>query len=305
MVVATSAEHAEVVRGCLEARVPQGALELKFLERDGPLDLLDALRLAAPLIDRAPCIVHPASGLFAEPLTPLLSRLRNDRPDVMLFMHQQAAPDCRLTAETQQMLHIAELHPEVASFGIAGLSLFGQGALQRVAAVGWKDEGEVDLTTIAALIAEAQGSFQVRFVDGWCRYAGDPSDLLELNTTALDRLPANGRRPPNSGNRIEGRVHIDARADVRTSVIIGPAVIGPDASVSDAYIGPYTSIGSGASIISAEIERSIVCARASLSHIGGRVVGSIIGPDARVFKDFSLPRALRLRLGEGTEVALF
>jgi hypothetical protein len=39
-------------------------------------------------------------------------------------------------------------------------------------------------------------------------------------------------------------------------------------------------------------------------HVGGRLVASVVGRDARVFRDFSLPRALRLRVGDGTEVAL-
>lgn len=39
-------------------------------------------------------------------------------------------------------------------------------------------------------------------------------------------------------------------------------------------------------------------------HVGGRLVASVVGRDARVFRDFSLPRALRLRVGDGTEAAL-
>jgi hypothetical protein len=40
-------------------------------------------------------------------------------------------------------------------------------------------------------------------------------------------------------------------------------------------------------------------------HVGGRPVASVLGRQARVFRDFSLPRALRLRVGDGTEVALY
>jgi glucose-1-phosphate thymidylyltransferase len=81
-------------------------------------------------------------------------------------------------------------------------------------------------------------------------------------------------------------------------------VIGPDAQIAHAYIGPYTSIGAGARIEGAEIERSIVAAGASITHVGGRLVASVVGRDARIFRDFSLPRALRLRVGDGTVVAL-
>lgn len=162
----------------------------------------------------------------------------------------------------------------------------------------------MDLTGLAAQIEAEGGAFQVLPVTGWRRYAGNPVDLLELNRIALDRMHHDMNRPSGRGNLIEGRVWIHEKASVRTSVIVGPAVVGPDAEIADAYIGPYTSIGAGARIEGAEIERSIIAAGASIMHVGSRMVASVVGRDARVFRDFSLPRAFRLRVGDGTEIAL-
>jgi hypothetical protein len=39
-------------------------------------------------------------------------------------------------------------------------------------------------------------------------------------------------------------------------------------------------------------------------HVGTRLVSSLVGRGAHVFRDFSLPRAMRLCVGEGDEVAL-
>jgi glucose-1-phosphate thymidylyltransferase len=150
----------------------------------------------------------------------------------------------------------------------------------------------------------AGGAFHTRVADTWRQYRGNPLDLLELNRIVLDRLETGLRRPHNNGNRIEGRVWIHEAASVRESVIVGPTVIGPGARVTDAYIGPYTSIGERARVEGAEIERSIISAGASVTHVGGRLVASVLGRDARVFRDFSLPRAMRLRVGDGTEVSL-
>jgi glucose-1-phosphate thymidylyltransferase len=149
-------------------------------------------------------------------------------------------------------------------------------------------------------------------VDGWRCNRGNVDDLLELNHIALDGLsrePVDGAgatAPPAvfGGNRIEGYVDVHPTACVQSSVIVGPAAIGPGAQVLDAYIGPYTSIGSDVRIEGAEVERSIILPGASIMHIGGRLVGSVVGRDARVFRDFSLPRALRLNVGDGGEVSL-
>ena len=71
------------------------------------------------------------------------------------------------------------------------------------------------------------------------------------------------------------------------SVLVGPVVIGSGASVADAYIGPYTAIGAGARIEGAEIERSIISAGASVTHVGTRLTASVVGQNARLFRDFS------------------
>ena len=112
------------------------------------------------------------------------------------------------------------------------------------------------------------------------------------------------RRAVNNGNRIEGRVWIHEAASVRAERHRRTDGIGPGARIADSYIGPYTSIGERACVEGAEVERSIISAGASVKHVGGRLVASVVGRDARVFRDFSLPRAFRLRVGEGTEVAL-
>jgi glucose-1-phosphate thymidylyltransferase len=81
-------------------------------------------------------------------------------------------------------------------------------------------------------------------------------------------------------------------------------IIGANAEVSDAYIGPYTSVGPGVVVENAEVENSIIMPGASIRHLGGRLEASIIGCDARIMRDFRLPRAFRLTVGDGAEVTL-
>ena len=297
--VASSASVADELRGRLD--LGAGA-EIRYLEQAAPLDLPTAIRMAAPVVGDAPCVVHRATGLLDEPLTRFVRRLR-DAPDALVIVHQASSPDEHLSPATQDMFHLAEFNDDHA-LGMAGVWLFGPRAMPIVASSPWPRGADVDLTRLGRRIGAAGGVFHGELADSWRQYRGDPLELLELNRIVLDRLDRGLRRPTNNGNRIEGRVWIHDAASVRGSVIIGPTVIGPGARVADSYIGPYTSIGERAWVEGAEVERSIIAAGASVKHIGGRLVASVVGRDARVFRDFSLPRALRLRVGEGTEVAL-
>ncbi len=297
IIVVSSEELAGEVRACFEARDGHSA-ELSFIERPAPLDFAGALQLAAPVVDREPCIVHLDCGLLEQPLAPFIDRLRPESPDVTLIACRSGRDDDTLDSR--------------------GVWLFGRQALGRVASLTQPESGGLDASLIAERVTADNGKFCVQLVDTWQRYTGDPGELLELNRIALDRLGQDGNaasvrhrhsgratsQPAACGNRIEGRVLIDTGASVTRSVIVGPTVIGAGAIVNEAYIGPYTSIGERVRIEGAEIERSIISPGASIMHVGGRLVGSIVGRDARIFHDFSLPRALRLRVGDGTEVAL-
>jgi glucose-1-phosphate thymidylyltransferase len=305
LVVACSGDRALEIGESLQQCGLGSGSPVRYVTQPGPLRLGDALTLAAPIVDGEPCIVHLAHGLVDEPLSPLLGRL-SDTPDVVLIMHQSRLDGDRLSQATQRMLHLAELDPaRGAGLGVAGAWLFGPGAMSLVQGAHWSAGSEFDLTAVGERLRAAGGSLEVQLVSAWRSFAGDAPDLLELNRIALDRLEPDARRPQRDGNRIEGRVHVDASAVVRASVIIGPSVIGPDARIVDAYIGPYTAIGAAACVEGAEIERSIIAAGASVMHVGGRMEGSVVGRDSRIFRDFSLPRALRVRGGDRTEVAFF
>jgi glucose-1-phosphate thymidylyltransferase len=299
VLIASSTAIAGELRERLE---PRTRVEIRHLEQEGPLDVPTAIRMAGPVVGDAPCIVHRASGLLDEPLARFATRLRH-APDALVIAHQASSPDEHLSPATQDMLHLAEFNADHA-LGMAGVWLFGPRAMPIVGSSPWPLAGDVDLTRLGRRIGATGGVLHVELADTWRQYRGDPLELLELNRIVLDRLDTGVRRPVNNGNRIEGRVWIHETASVRASVIVGPTVIGPGAQIADSYIGPYTSIGERACVEGAEVERSIISAGASVKHVGGRLVASVVGRDARVFRDFSLPRAFRLRVGEGTEVAL-
>jgi glucose-1-phosphate thymidylyltransferase len=266
--------------------------------RDG-VDLRSTLNAVAPFVRDAPCLIHPADGLLDSPVRSADGVLDPGLADVVIFV----APDAvERAGDSGRPLRAVGAAGRADTDPHADIALFGPGMLDRArATVGAREDG---LVGTGERMAAAGADVRVQRVDGWRRYRGDGLDLLELNRIALDRLDAT---PPSSvlcSNRVEGRVEVDPTATVRDSVIIGPAVIGPGAFVNQAYVGPYTSIGAGARIEGTEIERSIVAADACVMHVGGRLVSSLVGREARIFRDFSLPRGLRLWVGDGDEIAL-
>jgi glucose-1-phosphate thymidylyltransferase len=294
------------VRDSLDELAP-GLDRVGYVVSPSQAGIAHALSAVAPLVGDAPCLIQPADGLLDEPVMRLVDLLDEWSSDLVILVPPPNVddPEEDLGQSGQQPEDLGEFAHARPWHGIrtADVAVFAPGALCRASeriTVG----DSVDLAAAGEWLAAGGASVHLHAIDGWHRYRGHGDDLLKLNRVALDRLVSSVPPPARRSNRIEGVVAIDPTAQVRSSVIVGPAVIGPDASVTDAYIGPYTSIGSRARIEGAEIERSIVSPGASVLHIGSRLVSSLVGRDTRIFRDFTLPRALRLWTGEGDEVAL-
>jgi glucose-1-phosphate thymidylyltransferase len=141
-------------------------------------------------------------------------------------------------------------------------------------------------------------------VDACLPCRGGIDALLATNRRLLEAMPAQAHGERAFESELQGRVALDPSAEVHGSVIRGPVVIGPRARITNAYVGPYTSIGADVEIDSVEIEHSIVLDRARLRFVGIRIEGSLLGPGAQVIRDFRIPQAIRLSVGAGAEVAI-
>lgn len=296
LIVAGPADVLIELRQCLRGYSPQPS-GMKFAVCQGRADLGSALEAVRPLIGAAPCVVHLADGLLGEPLSPHLEAMRDESADLLLFCHQRestgsGAPRTVDAPDAGREAHTA-----------AGVVAFGPGALTEACDLRARCL-ECGPHALADQLVERGASVHVESGERWRRYRGNPHDLLDLNRVALDDIAPSLPEAMTAENRIEGRVTIDETASVTDSVIVGPVVIGPGVKIVSAYVGPYTSIGAGARIEGTEIERSIICPDASVLHVGGRLTASLVGPEAKIFRDFSLPRALRLCVSAGDEIAL-
>ncbi|HWN80606.1 MAG TPA: hypothetical protein VNM87_00780, partial [Candidatus Udaeobacter sp.] len=103
-------------------------------------------------------------------------------------------------------------------------------------------------------------------------------------------------------SRIEGDVVIGAGTQVTRSVLRGPLVIGERCVITDAYIGPFTSISDEVRIQGSEIEHSIVLHRSFVLDLDARVESSLIGRDVRITRAKGRPRASRFMIGDSSEV---
>ena len=125
--------------------------------------------------------------------------------------------------------------------------------------------------------------------------------MLEANRLVLEEI-----EPSDEGDvsdcDIEGRVVIAPGAVLERSRIRGPVIIGAGARVADAYVGPFTSLAERAVIAGSEVEHSILLEGAEVRDLSARLEASLLGRNVRLLGHESLPRTMRMIVGDNAEI---
>ena len=261
------------------------------------------LLAARAFIDGEAVLIHSGDGVFGPRLGSLLDGFEELRLDA-LVLHE--APEGRARPGARVALDVVGrrvTRPEADRGASSGLCVVGPIALRAAEAATHGRRGASWADFLVAL-ESLRASVDARPMDDWCRYDGGEASLLRATRAALDLLAADplpdGMSWPDV--EIQGRSLIDPTASLASTTLRGPVVVGARSRISNAFLGPYTSIGEDVVIEGTEIENSIVHGGSCISYLPKRLEGSVLGRSSKVSGDFELPRGMRLTLGEGAKV---
>lgn len=260
------------------------------------------LRRAADLLGERPCLVQHEEGVIRGDLRAHMKEIGHRPSDVLVLVHLPTGGSRVEGMDGHRLLRLLDPSP---SSGLAptGVCLLGGEVLGRLRDTLVGGPGGSFGDALARNVS-GRARLEARAVEGWWRFTTRGSALLEANRMLLDDIESDWERASWRDCRVEGRVVAHPTALVESSLVRGPAVIGARARIRDSYIGPYTAIGDAVAVDGAEIEGSMVLSRAVIRHVGRRIEESIVGSGTKVYRDFALPTALRVRVGEDELISL-
>jgi glucose-1-phosphate thymidylyltransferase len=100
---------------------------------------------------------------------------------------------------------------------------------------------------------------------------------------------------------LDGRVVVEAGANIVNSTLRGPLVIGAGTVIENSFVGPFSAIGNDCRVTHSEIEHSVVMESSTITDIP-RLEDSLIGKDVVVTRTQVRPRALRLMVGDHCQI---
>jgi glucose-1-phosphate thymidylyltransferase len=277
-------------------------LEVSWIEQLPDESLGHVLGDLTGFLDGEAFVLHLADSLAKQSLRSLTAGRAECDTEALLVVNESRGAELAQVVQLRAAAGGGPERPRPLRHDSAGVAVLGPGALDRVAD-SHLDPDQV-LETLTEWIRRRGGRVGTCRASDWWRFRGGTEALLEGNRFALEGRRADYEPARVADSSVQGPVIVHPEARIRSSVLRGPAIVGARARLRDAYVGPYTSIGEDVVVEGAEIEHSVVLPGASIRHVGGRLEASVIGPRSRVFRDFRLPRAMRLTLGEGAEVCL-
>jgi glucose-1-phosphate thymidylyltransferase len=275
-------------------------LHTRWLEQMPGERFVESLFALEDFLAGEPFVLHLADTLAKHDLESVVGHASTPENEALLLMPEASAgAGARVVALHDRRNGVA---PLVATQVPAGVAVIGAGLAEAGGAL--DAYPHCGLEVVADRVRELGGTVRTEAAAGWWRFRAGTDALLEGNRFALEGLEADYHAATLVDADIQGALVAHPTARIESSVVRGPAVVGPGTRLRNAYVGPYTSIGRDVLIEGAEVEHSIIMPEASIRHLGGRLEASIVGARAQVFRDFRLPTALRLNVGEGAEVSL-
>src|SRR3954454_972322 len=217
-----------------------------YIVQDEPAGLAHAVLTAEEFIGGSPFVMYLGDNLLRDGLRGLVATFREAGPDALVLLTPVENPESYGVAELdgERIVRLIE-KPKVppSNLALVGLSLFGPAIFDAARALEPSWRGELEITEAIQGLIDDGHRVRSEIVTGWWKDTGQLADMLEANRLVLEEIETELEGEVDADSRVEGRVALAPGAKLIRSVVRGPAVIGAGATVEDAYIGPYTSIG--------------------------------------------------------------
>ena len=296
--------HAEV-----EAAVGDGSrfgLRITFIRQRAPLGLAHAVLVAEEYLRDEPFVMYLGDNLLKDGIVPFVRRFEESAPDALILLQKVSDPQSYGVAEIEgdTVVRLVEKPKEPKSdLALVGVYLFTAAVFESAKAITPSARNELEITDAIQHMVDRGLRVEPHVVTGWWKDTGRLEDMLEANRLILSTLAADVRGTLEDSS-IEGPVAVGEGSTLTRCTVRGPAVIGRDCRLTDAFVGPYTSISDGAVIDHAEVEHSIILAECTVSHLNARMTDSLLGRNVTIGRSQARPLAYRFMVGDSSQIGV-
>jgi len=278
-----------------------------YIEQPQPRGLAHAAQCAREFVGSEPFVMYLGDNLIPEGLAGAAEHFRSTRANAVVMLKAVDDPSHFGIAELQgdRIVRLVEKPKQPPSnLAIVGGYFFDHHIFDSIERIkpSWRNEYEI--TDAIQNLIERGFKVVPYIVTGWWKDAGKPEDIIEANRVMLQQMAPVLHVKLGSSVTIEGPVSIGPGTEISGSHIKGPVIIGAEARIIDADIGPYASIGDRVHVIGSRVEDSVVMDDCIIRHLRQPVVRSLLGRKVQLTGSGGRADGVRLVLGDFCETEL-
>jgi glucose-1-phosphate thymidylyltransferase len=283
---------------------------ITFIPQDEPLGLAHCVLIASDFLGGEDFVMYLGDNLLEQDLGAFIDAFEAGRstpepPSAQILLKRVRDPHRFGIAELDATGHVVRLveKPEdpPSDLALVGVYLFDKTIHDAVRAIKPSARGELEITDAIQWLVDEGFRVRQEILTGWWIDTGKLTPLLEANRLLLEKIETRIDGEVDAASVLDGRVVVEAGAQIVNSTLRGPLVIGRDTVVESSFIGPFSAIGSQCEIRHSEVEHSVVMEMSKVIDIK-RLEDSLIGKEAVISRSQVRPRALRLMIGDHCQV---
>ncbi|MGH2461262.1 MAG: glucose-1-phosphate thymidylyltransferase [Chloroflexota bacterium] len=278
-----------------------------YIPQDAPRGLAHAVLIARDFLGDDRFVLFLGDNFIRDGIVPLVDEFRAGQANCQILLYRVSNPEAFGVADLRghRVVKVVEKPKDPPSdLALIGIYMFDSHVFDAIQEIHPSERGELEITDTIQVLIDQGFTVVPKVITGWWIDTGKHADMLEANRLILETQEPAMLGTVDEASRIYGRVVVQRGAEIRNSVIRGPAIIGEETKVVDSYVGPFSSIYHHCLVQGSEIEHSIMLEHSQIVDVPHRIEESLIGRYVEISKSPIKPRAYKLWLGDFTKVGI-
>jgi len=283
-------------------------VNVAFIRQTAPAGLAHAVKESLDFIGDDRFVMFLGDNVIQGGISPLIAQFAQSQWNSQIVLTAVDDPRQFGVAELDgggAIKRLVEKPKEPPSnLALVGIYMFDHHIREAVHAIQPSFRGELEITDAIQWLIDQGHAVHPYVHTGWWIDTGKMADMLTANAHVLEEVTPRIEGMVNETSKIDPRVTVEKGAVIEHSVIRGPTIIGEGTLIRDSYIGPFTSIYHHCLVEKSEIEHSIVLENCNIHDVPYRIADSIIGRNAVVTRSEIKPKAIKMNLGDYSQVGI-
>ena len=300
-------DTADEIKGAV-GRGGRWGVDITYIQQEAPLGLAHAVKISEDFLGDERFVMFLGDNVIEGGISPLIAQFADSDFNCQIVLTRVDMPEQYGVAELDDQGRIVRLIEKPkeppSDLALVGIYMFDHHVLEAVESITPSWRGELEITDAIQWLVEHDYAVYPYIHRGWWIDTGAPGDMLEANSLVLEELSPYIQGYVDRDSEVDSRVTIEAGVEIINSVIRGPAIIGEESRIVNAYVGPFTSIYHHCLIENAEISRSIVLEHSQIRNLDHRIEDSLIGRHVVIHRSPIRPRAYKFTIGDHSRLGM-